>query len=160
MTNDQYAWRLWSSALMLAATAVPPHLCAQASLTLTVEDSRGSALDGAMVEDALGHLLGRTNADGQLTIHCAVPCSLLVATTGFADKKIQLVAATTIRLEPTPAKEEVTVTSYRAPLGALESQQLRVCFRKQRFMTLRRSLWMARCATWPVSSCSDVPVRW
>jgi outer membrane receptor protein involved in Fe transport len=104
-----------------AAASVRLPLHSQAALTLTVEDSNGAALSGATVEDASGHWLGSTDAKGRLTIQCSAPCRLRVAAAGFSEKRLQLGSETTIRLEPASTSEEVTVTAYRAPLGALES---------------------------------------
>ncbi len=99
----------------------PAPLSAQASLTVTVEDSRGAALAGATVKDSTGKLLGRSNADGKLTAACAAPCTLRVAAPGFEEKTVQLSAATIVQLAPAANSEEVTVTAYRTPLGSLES---------------------------------------
>ena len=88
---------------------------------MTVEDGRGVAISGAAVMDAQGKLLGRTGADGKLTIACAVPCRVRVTAEGFAEREFEVTADLTIRLEPAVAAEKVTVTAYRAPLGSLES---------------------------------------
>jgi outer membrane receptor protein involved in Fe transport len=77
-------------------------------------------LVGATVTDSAGKLLGRTGADGKLTVACAASCCLRVAAEGFSEQTLQLAAAATIRLEPAAA-EQVTVTAYRTPLGVLES---------------------------------------
>ncbi len=114
--------RLLGGALALvAAASVSFPLDAQANLTLAVEDSRGAALPGATVEDAAGHQLGRTDGTGRSTFQCAAPCSVRVAATGFLEIHLQLNADATVRLQPASTNEEVTVTAYRAPLGALES---------------------------------------
>jgi outer membrane receptor protein involved in Fe transport len=73
------------------------------------------------VEDSQGKLLGRTGADGRLTVACAAPCRLRVIAVGFSERTFELTADTTIRLEPAAVAEKVTVTAYRAPLGSLES---------------------------------------
>jgi outer membrane receptor protein involved in Fe transport len=86
-----------------------------------VVDSSGVALSGASVEDSQGKLLGRTGADGRLTVACAAPCRLRVIAVGFSERTFELTADTTIRLEPAAVAEKVTVTAYRAPLGSLES---------------------------------------
>jgi len=96
-------------------------LDAQATLTITVEDSRGAALSGASVTDADNKLLGRTDFGGRLTVHCNTPCQLRVDAEGFSGKNLQLTAGTTIRLDPAANTELVTVTAYRTPLGELES---------------------------------------
>jgi len=117
-----YLQRLLCGALTLAAAASTPlQLGAQATLTLSVEDSSGGALAGATVEDAAGRQLGRTDAVGRLTVQCSAPCSLRVSATGFRDERLQLSADATVRLQPASTSEEVTVTAYRAALGALES---------------------------------------
>ena len=108
----------------LALAAMLPalsSLSAQTAATLTVEDSRGAALAGAAVEDSQGKLLGRTDAEGRLTVACAAPCHLRVGTEGFTERAVELSADMTIRLEPAAAAEEVTVTAFRTPLGSLES---------------------------------------
>jgi outer membrane receptor protein involved in Fe transport len=71
--------------------------------------------------DSAGVLLGRTDAEGRLTVACAIPCRLRVAAQGFSEKAVLLTAGTTIQLEPAANSEEVTVTAYRTPLGSLES---------------------------------------
>jgi len=107
-------------ALALAAVLLlPASLSAQSAVT--VVDSRGVALAGAAVEDSQGKLLGRTGADGRLTVACAAPCRLRVTAQGFSERAFELTADMTIRLEPAVATEQVTVTAYRAPLGSLES---------------------------------------
>jgi outer membrane receptor protein involved in Fe transport len=119
---NRYAQRLLKVALIIAAvwTASLP-LGAQAALTLIVEDSSGGALAGATVEDTAGLQLGRTDAEGHLTIQCTTPCSLRVAAAGFREIRFQLSADATVRLQPASNSEEVTVTAYRAPMGVLES---------------------------------------
>ncbi|MGA2887885.1 MAG: TonB-dependent receptor [Terracidiphilus sp.] len=119
---QQCAQRLLIGGLALAAAAAAPlHLSAQTALTLTVEDSSGAALAGATVVDEAGRQLGRTNNEGRLAVPCAASCNLRVAAAGFFEKHLQLSADTAIRLKPASTNEEVTVTAYRAPLGALES---------------------------------------
>ena len=111
-------------ALALAMTGgmfSPAMASAQTALMVTVEDSGGSALQGAAVSDSAGTLLGRTDVNGMLTVHCEAPCGLRISAVGFADKAMRAAGATTIRLEPAAATEEVTVTAYRTPLGSLES---------------------------------------
>ena len=73
------------------------------------------------MEDSQGKLIGRTGADGKLTVPCAVPCRVSVTAAGFSERTFELTSDTTIRLEPAAATEKVTVTAYRAPLGSLES---------------------------------------
>ncbi|HUX27773.1 MAG TPA: TonB-dependent receptor [Terracidiphilus sp.] len=101
---------------------VPLTLRAQTTVTMTVtvEDSSGSALAGAKVQDNSGRLLGLTGADGRLTLECAAPCRLRLAARGFSVKTVELAADAKIRLEPA-ASEQVTVTAYRTPMGELES---------------------------------------
>ncbi len=93
----------------------------QPSLTLTVEDNSGAAVQGATVTDAGERVLGETNAEGQLTVACPAPCRLRIDAEGFAEKTVEVSAAATVRLEPANATEEVTVTAYRAPLSELDS---------------------------------------
>jgi outer membrane receptor protein involved in Fe transport len=76
---------------------------------------------GASVADSAGRLLGRTDASGDLTVSCAVPCHIQISASGFAAQTISVTAAATIHLEPEGNAEQVTVTAYRAPLGELES---------------------------------------
>ena len=113
-------FRVIFGALALAATATAP-LCAQTSLTLTVEDGAGAAIAATSVSDPSGRLLGRTASNGRLAITCAAPCALRVEAQGFAAKTISVTADTTIHLDPSSAVEQVTVTAYRAPLGDLQS---------------------------------------
>ena len=113
---------------LTGAVVSPASLSAQSAavegllnLTIAVEDQGGAALSGATVTDPGGHLLGRTDADGRLTLDCAAPCRLRLDAHGFSGKNLQLTAGTTIRLEPATITEQVTVTAYRTPLGLLES---------------------------------------
>jgi outer membrane receptor protein involved in Fe transport len=106
---------------VLALCASPATLCAQATRTLTVEDSSGAAIAGATVTDSAGKPLGRTDAQGRLQITCAAPCGVHVSAESFAAQAIELTGDTTVQLAPEAAGEQVTVTAYRAPLGELES---------------------------------------
>ena len=92
-----------------------------ANLTITVLDSRGVALAGATLKDADGHVIGQTGTEGRLTINCAAPCRVTASAQGFQDQSVQLTSAASIQLQPAAVSEEVTVTAYRAPVGALES---------------------------------------
>ena len=109
-------------ALALAGTMLfPARLSAQAvTFTVTVEDASGAAISAAVVEDAAGRLLGRTDADGRLTLSCVSLCKLRVQAPGFQGRNVQLSSGAALRLEPA-ATEQVTVTAYRSPLGMLES---------------------------------------
>jgi len=99
----------------------PATLCAQSTVTITVEDSRGATLPSATVVDPAGKLLGRTDAAGKLAFSCTAPCLVRVAAPGFADQTAEISAPTTLRLQPAANSEQVTVTAYRAPLASLES---------------------------------------
>src|SRR6185437_3114227 len=72
-----------------------------ASIALTVEDASGAALAGARVADSAGHLLGITDANGDLTVSCAQPCALTISADGFATQN-EMVSTDTgaIRLKP------------------------------------------------------------
>ena len=106
-------------AVLLAATT----LCAQqpVAVTLTVVDKSGATIAGASVEEANGPLLGRTDTNGQLTIHCRIPCRLHIEAQGFAGKFVEVSSSSTVQLDPASASQQVTVTAYRTPLGPLES---------------------------------------
>ena len=91
------------------------------AITLTVVDKSSAAIVGASVEEANGPLLGRTDTNGQVTIHCRIPCRLRIEAQGFAGKFVEVSANTTVQLDPAGASQQVTVTAYRAPLGPLES---------------------------------------
>jgi outer membrane receptor protein involved in Fe transport len=91
------------------------------TFTVTVEDSSGAPLVGALVNDSQGKLLGRTDANGRLNVECAAPCRLRVSAAGFDEKTMLLSAGVTIRLQLAAASEQTTVTAYRTPLGSLES---------------------------------------
>jgi outer membrane receptor protein involved in Fe transport len=91
------------------------------TVTLTVEDSTGSAVSGALVRNASGSALGQTDAAGQLVFSCQSPCRVHVEAPSFAPQDATLSADTTIHLAPAGTAEQVTVTAYRAPLGDLES---------------------------------------
>jgi len=90
-------------------------------LTVSVIDKSGAAIPGASVQEAAGPLLGRTDTNGQLTVHCRIPCHLHVSANGFAEKFVDASANITVQLEPAGTSQQVTVTAYRAPLGSLES---------------------------------------
>ena len=90
-------------------------------ITITVVDKSGAAIADASVKEAGGPLLGRTDTNGQVTIHCRIPCRLRVEAQGFAGKFIEVSANTTVELDPAGSEQQITVTAYRAPLGALES---------------------------------------
>ena len=106
--------------LSLAATATA-FLRGQSTLTLTVEDAGSAVVAAALVSDPSGHPLGRTGADGRLSLACATPCRLRVEAPGFAAKTLAVSADTTVHLEAAAAAEQVTVTAYRSPLGELQS---------------------------------------
>jgi len=109
-------------ALALAITTLlPASLSGQAAFTLTVEDTEGAALVEATVSDSTGKLIGRTDAGGRLSFACADPCVVRVSAVGFAEKTVTAADFVTVQLELDTASEEVTVTAYRTPLGALES---------------------------------------
>ncbi len=94
---------------------------AQAPIAITVEDGGGKAVAGAMVSGGTGKTLGSTDASGELNVLCAAPCRIEVAAPGFVTQSVALAGATTIRLQPAAASEQISVTAYRAPLGELES---------------------------------------
>jgi outer membrane receptor protein involved in Fe transport len=91
------------------------------AITISVEDKSGAVIAGASVQEAGGQLLGRTDPNGQVTIRCRIPCRLRIEAKGFAGKFVEVSANTTVQLDPLSASQQVTVTAYRAPLGALES---------------------------------------
>lgn len=91
------------------------------SLSLTVEDLNGAALQGAIVTSSSGKRLGATNETGNLTVTCTAPCRLTISSPGFAEQTVSLTASATIRLQPRGVAQQVTVTAYRAPLGELQS---------------------------------------
>lgn len=90
-------------------------------ITISVVDKSGAVIAGASIEEAGGPLLGRTDPNGQLTIRCRLPCRLRIEAQGFDGKSVEVSANTTVRLEPAKTSQQITVTAYRAPLGALES---------------------------------------
>jgi outer membrane receptor protein involved in Fe transport len=106
-----------SGTLALVATTA----CAQAPLTLTVSDSSGAAVSGAVVRDANGMRIGQTDAAGHVTVQCHTPCRLRLQAPDFAEQDVNLTGNATVQLHPATATEQVTVTAYRAPLGDLES---------------------------------------
>lgn len=99
-----------------------PALCASpVSLTLTVRDNSEGPIAGASVQRPAGHLLGRTDAEGRVTFECDLPCQVRVDAEGFIGNNFELAASATVHLEREGAHEQVTVTAYREPLGALQS---------------------------------------
>ncbi len=116
-------WKAIRVALVMTAPMIPAILCAQSSpfFTIKVQDANGAALPGAKIADLSGKLLGSTNADGSVAVDCASPCRLQVSAPGFSPQTLSLSTSATIHLQPATRAEEVVVTAYRAPLGALES---------------------------------------
>jgi len=94
---------------------------ADAQAIVFVEDISGALIANARVTDRSGNVLGETDRDGKLAFTCPAPCEVKVSAQGFKAQTVAVVAATTIRLAPETAGEQVTVTAYRAPLGSLES---------------------------------------
>ena len=93
-----------------------------ARVLVTAKDPSGAAIAGARIDDPSGKLLATTDASGQAAIACALPCSVRVDAPGFSAQNATLtVNPATIQLQPAANAEQVTVTAYRAPLGALES---------------------------------------
>ncbi len=90
-------------------------------VTISVEDKSGAVIAGASIQEAGGRLLGHTDPNGQLTINCRIPCRLRIEAKGFDGKFVEVSANTTVQLEPASTNQQVTVTAYRTPLGALES---------------------------------------
>ncbi len=91
------------------------------SLTLAVEDPSDAPIAGASIQKPVGHLLGRTSAEGRLTFQCEIPCRIRVDAEGFAGSFFELSANATLHLQRAGVSEQVTVTAYREPLGALQS---------------------------------------
>ncbi|HWG19225.1 MAG TPA: TonB-dependent receptor [Terracidiphilus sp.] len=99
-------------------------------MTVTVEDRTNAPIAGAHVQDAAGHTLGITAADGRSVFDCHTPCKFTVRAEGFAPASMAIAQdhpghgsenAMLVQLDPAVAVEQVTVTAYRAPLGDLES---------------------------------------
>ena len=111
------------AAAALAAFLAIPTVWAQkpVAITISVVDKSGAVIAGASIQEAGGRLLGRTDTNGQLTIFCRIPCRLRIEAKGFAGKFVEVNANTTVQLDPESTSQQVTVTAYRAPLGALES---------------------------------------
>jgi outer membrane receptor protein involved in Fe transport len=92
-----------------------------ASVHLTVEDNSGAAIAGALIESPSAQPLAHTDATGSATFECVAPCAVRITATGFAAQTVTLNGETTIHLAPEAYTEQITVTAYRTPLGALES---------------------------------------
>jgi outer membrane receptor protein involved in Fe transport len=88
---------------------------------VTVTDSRGAALAGAIARDPAGNLMGRTGDNGQMNVQCLGPCQLRVSAPGFDEQTVRFTSNIVIQLHPAGSTEQVMVTAYRAPLGSLES---------------------------------------
>lgn len=97
------------------------HAQSRASIKIRVQDESGAALAGAHVSDSAGDVLGSTDANGEVAVDCATPCTLRISSPGFAMQSVSVGGAITVRLKPANTSEQVTVTAYRAPLGTLES---------------------------------------
>jgi len=91
------------------------------TVEVTVTDSQGNPVPGAIAKDADGKLRGRADADGRMNVECLDACQVDVSAAGFADKRVRLRSGLVIQLTPAAASEQVTVTAYRTPLGLLES---------------------------------------
>ncbi len=119
-----FEFKAMAGALALAAVGFnPASFRAQTpvTVTLTVTDSRGAALAGATAKDSSGELLGRSDANGRLTVECVAPCRVRLEAPGFEEQTVQAGAETAVRLQPATNTEQVTVTAYRTPMGLLES---------------------------------------
>jgi outer membrane receptor protein involved in Fe transport len=115
-------FRAMSGELALAILSLTAHaVSAQSPITVTVEDSGGAALVGATASDPAGHLLGRSDESGKLTVSCAAPCTARIAARNFEILAVQLSDGAVVELHPARDTEQVTVTAYRTPLGVLES---------------------------------------
>jgi outer membrane cobalamin receptor len=110
-------WKVIFGALTLGAL----NLSAQSMVQLTVEDSAGAGISGALATDDAGKSVGKSDQAGEIYLTCAVPCRVHIAAPGFQEQVVILTAAETIRLQPSGRAEQITVTAYRAPLGELES---------------------------------------
>jgi hypothetical protein len=116
------SWQLKAIVGALAFSLMPAATTrAQAPIPIVVEDAGGAVLAGAEIADSNGKVLGQTDAAGQVTIQCAIPCSVQISANGFASRSETLTAAATVRLEPAQIAEQVTVTAYRTPIADLES---------------------------------------
>lgn len=93
----------------------------QTKITLTVEDSTGAPIAGAVVRDAAGHALGISQANGRVLVACSAPCAVHVAALGFAPVDRQVSEDDTVELQLEGGVENVTVTAYRASVGELQS---------------------------------------
>lgn len=107
---------------LLAFAAMPPaNIDAQSPVTVTVVDTSGAALAGALLTDASDKPLAHTDAQGRATFDCAAPCRVRIAAPDFAPQTLSLDSGATVRLAPAAEVQQVTVTAYRAPIGTLES---------------------------------------
>lgn len=94
---------------------------APSPILITIEDVSGAALAGAVVTDNNGRVFGRSNTAGQVTIECALPCTVQISANGFTPQSELLTTTATVKLTPAKIAEQVTVTAYRTPIGDLES---------------------------------------
>lgn len=109
-------------ALLLATLLRPPGAEAQpAAVTVVIQDASGAVLAGAQVASAGGLPLARADAQGRAAFSCAVPCAVRISAPGFAPQFVTLNGAAIVRLQPSAAAQQITVTAYRAPLGELQS---------------------------------------
>lgn len=99
----------------------PANIDAQSPVTVTVVDTNGAALAGALLTDASDKPLAHTDAQGRATFDCAAPCRVRIAAPDFAPQTLSLDSGATVRLAPAAEVQQVTVTAYRAPIGTLES---------------------------------------
>lgn len=107
---------------LVLASATPLSLAqAEPQVTFVVEDGSGASLAGVVVTDSSGRVLGKTDANGDVTIPCKSSCAVKVAAPGFASRTVSVTGGTAVRLLPETASEQVTVTAYRSPLGELDS---------------------------------------
>ena len=113
--------RFYAVAAFLVGSAAVSAAQQPPALTLTVVDQSGAAVAGAVVQQPQDQLTGRTDANGQLTIYCHIPCSVRIDARGFEERSLRVNASETVSLNPAGTVEQVTVAAYRAPLGSLES---------------------------------------
>jgi outer membrane receptor protein involved in Fe transport len=86
-------------------------------------DTSGAPIAGALISDAAGKTLGKTDALGHFAIACAANCgsplTVVVSAVGFEPRTVAW--GGTVVLQPAANRETVSVTAYRTPLGDLES---------------------------------------
>jgi outer membrane receptor protein involved in Fe transport len=122
------------ASLLILPSTVQGQVSAPASpaskITRQVLDQTGAPVPWVRVLSSDGKLLGTTDSLGRLTLTCSGPCNVELSEPGFTSATVDWQSSAPIILNLgaksstgsiEPAKETISITAYRTPLGDLES---------------------------------------